>query len=77
MTTGIAMSVTFSAADATRLLIVLVSFLVTVFWMLEARRYRLYDIWQMRVRVLKANFYSPLLRGQGAPSDRPWSHIHG
>lgn len=75
MTTDIAMSVTFSAADAAPLLIVLVSFLVTVFWMLEARRYRLYDIWQMR--VLKANFYSPLRRGQGAPSDRPWSHILG
>lgn len=75
VTTGIAMSVTFSAADATPLPIVLVSFLVTVFWVLEARRYRLYDIWRTRVRVLEANFYSPLLRGQGAPSGQPWSDI--
>jgi uncharacterized membrane protein len=75
VTTGIAMSVTFSAADATPLPIVLVSFLVTVFWVLEARRYRLYDIWRTRVRVLEANFYGPLLRGQGARADQPWSQI--
>jgi uncharacterized membrane protein len=75
VTTGIAMSVTFSAADATPLPIVLVSFLVTVFWVLEARRYRLYDIWRTRVRVLEANFYSPLLRGRGATSNQPWSDI--
>jgi uncharacterized membrane protein len=47
VTTGIAMSIAFSA---TPLPIVLVSFLVTVFWVLEARRYRLYDIWRTRVR---------------------------
>ena len=75
VTTGLAMSIAFSAADATPLPIVLVSFLVTVFWVLEARRYRLYDIWRTRVRVLEANFYGPLLRGQGARKDRPWNHI--
>jgi uncharacterized membrane protein len=75
VTTGIAMSVTFSAADATPLPIVLVSFLVAVFWVLEARRYRLYDIWRTRVRVLEANFYGPLLRGQGARTDQPWSQV--
>jgi uncharacterized membrane protein len=75
VTTGIAMSVTFSAADATPLPIVLVSFLVTVFWVLEARRYRLYDIWRTRVRVLEANFYGPLLRGRRAGPDQPWSQV--
>jgi uncharacterized membrane protein len=75
VTTGIAMSVTFSAADATPLPIVLVSFLVAGFWVHEARRYRLYDIWRTRVRVLEANFYGPLLRGQGARTDQPWSQV--
>ena len=75
VTTGIAMSIAFSASDATPLPIVLVSFLVTVFWVLEARRYRLYDISRTRVRVLEANFYGPLLRGQGARKDQPWNHI--
>jgi uncharacterized membrane protein len=70
VTTGIAMSIAFSAADATPLPIVLVSFLVTVFWVLEARRYRLYDIWRTRVRVLEASFFGPSLRGQGARTDR-------
>jgi uncharacterized membrane protein len=75
VTTGIAMSIAFSAADATPLPIVLVSFLVTVFWVLEARRYRFYDIFRTRVRVLEANLYGPLLRGQGARKDRRWSHV--
>jgi uncharacterized membrane protein len=74
VTTGIAMSIAFSAADATPLPIVLVSFLVTVFWVLEARRYRLY-IWRTRVRVLEASFFGPLLRGQGARTDRLWNHV--
>jgi uncharacterized membrane protein len=75
VTTGIAMSIAFSAADASPLPIVLISFLVTVFWVLEARRYRLYDIWRTRVRVLEANFYSPLLRGQGARTDQRWNRV--
>jgi uncharacterized membrane protein len=75
VTTGIAMSIAFSDADATPLPIVLVSFLVTVFWVLEARRYRLYDIWRTRVRVLEANFYGPLLRGQGARKDQRWNQV--
>jgi uncharacterized membrane protein len=64
-----------SAADATSLPIVRVSFPVTVFWVLEPRRYRLYDIWHTRVRVLEANFYGPVLRGQDAGKDQPWNHI--
>jgi hypothetical protein len=36
VTTGLAMSIAFSASDATLLPIVLVSFLVSVFWVLEA-----------------------------------------
>jgi uncharacterized membrane protein len=75
VTTGIAMSIAFSATDATPLPIVLVSFLVTVFWVLEARRYRLYDIWRTRVRVLEANFYGPLLRGHGARKDQRWHQV--
>jgi uncharacterized membrane protein len=75
VTTGIAMSIAFSAADATPLPIVLVSFLVTVFWVLEARRYRFYDIFRTRVRVLESNLYGPLLRGQGARKDQRWSHV--
>ncbi|HZD26644.1 MAG TPA: DUF2270 domain-containing protein [Alphaproteobacteria bacterium] len=75
VTTGIAMSIAFSNADATPLPIVLVSFLVTVFWVLEARRYRLYDIWRTRVRVLEAHFFVQLLRGEGAPKNQRWNQV--
>src|SRR5688572_30202818 len=46
VTTGIALSATFSGADASPLPIVLVGLLVVVFLLLEARRYRYFDLWR-------------------------------
>jgi uncharacterized membrane protein len=64
-TTGIAMSVTFSSAEASVLPVVLVSLLVAVFLIFEGRRYRYFDIWRTRVRIMEVSFYGPILRGQG------------
>ena len=55
-----------SAARRPRSLpVVLVSLLVAVFLIFEGRRYRYFDIWRTRVRVMEASFYGPILRGQG------------
>lgn len=75
VTTGIALSVSFATIQATVLPIVLVSFLVTVFWILEARRYRYFDIWRTRVRVMETQFYGPILRGKGMRIDDRWNEI--
>ena len=69
VTTGIAMSVTFSSAEASVLPVVLVSLLVAVFLIFEGRRYRYFDIWRTRVRVMEVSFYGPILRGQGLRTD--------
>ena len=75
VTTGIAMSVTFSSTDASVLPIVLISFLVAVFLIFEARRYRYFDIWRTRVRIMEVSFYGPILRGQGMRTESGWNQV--
>lgn len=62
VTTGIALSASFSNSNASPLPLVLVGLLVTVFLMFEARRYRYFDVWRMRARLLETKFYAPMLR---------------
>jgi uncharacterized membrane protein len=64
LTTGIALSATFSSTDASPLPLVLVGFLVTFFLIFEARRYRYYNIFRARARLLETDFYVPILRGE-------------
>jgi uncharacterized membrane protein len=68
VTTGIALSVTFSSIQATPLPIVLVSFLLAAFLLFEARRYQYFDIWNTRLRVIESCFHDPILRGGGKPA---------
>lgn len=72
VTTGIALSLTFSSADASALPLVLVGLLVAMFLHLEARRYRYFDVFRFRARILEIGFYVPILRGQEAtiPQDK-------
>lgn len=75
VTTGIALSVTFASPGASVLPVVLVSLLVAVFLILEGRRYRFFDIWRTRVRVMEINFFGPLLRGEGVRVENHWNEI--
>lgn len=75
VTTGIALSVTFSSREASPLPIVLVSLLLGVFLMFEGRRYRYFDIWRTRVRVFETCFYGPILRGRGIDTDNRWNEV--
>jgi uncharacterized membrane protein len=52
VTTGIALSLTFSAM-ASPLPLVRVGLLVGVFLVIEARRYRFFDFWRIRAHVLE------------------------
>ncbi len=75
VTTGIALSVTFSSREASPLPIVLVSLLLAVFLIFEGRRYRYFDIFRTRVRVFETSFYGPMLRGQGIRIDNRWNDV--
>ena len=72
-TSGIALSVSFSSAENSALPLVLVGMLLLVFLGIEARRYRYFDIWRTRVRILEVCLYGPILRGEGVRTDNGWN----
>jgi uncharacterized membrane protein len=73
--TGIALSLSFSNAEASPIPLMLVSWVVVVFLLFEARRYLYYDLFRVRVRVMEINFYGPLLRGEGVRVDNGWNEL--
>ena len=73
VTTGIALSATFSSADASPLPMALVGLIVCMFLLLEARRYRYFNIWRARARLLETDFFTPMLRGEPYPVNSGWS----
>jgi len=52
VTTGLALSLTFSSETASPLPLVLVGLLVAVFLLIEGRRYRFFDFFRIRAHVL-------------------------
>jgi uncharacterized membrane protein len=74
VTTGIALSATYSNAAASPLPMVLVGLLVTVFLLFEARRYRYFNVWRARARLLETDFLAPMLTGEGAHKTR-WTEL--
>jgi uncharacterized membrane protein len=75
VTTGIALSVTFSSTQASPLPMVLVGLLVSVFLLYEARRYRYFNVWRARARLLETDFYAPMIRGEGICLDSGWTEL--
>lgn len=54
-------------------LIPIVVLFCTFLLMMEARRYRFYDIWRSRARTIEINFYRPLVDG-AAPTKPDWAN---
>jgi uncharacterized membrane protein len=75
VTTGIALSVAFSNREASPLPLVLVGLLVAVFLLFEARRYRYFNVWRARARLMEKEFYAPMILGQGVPKDPRWTEL--
>jgi uncharacterized membrane protein len=75
VTTGIALSATYASAEASPLPLVLVGLLVTVFLVFEARRYRYFNVWRARARLLETEFYAPMIRGEGFVLDSGWTEL--
>ena len=73
VTTGLAMSLTFSGPYASPLPLILVGLLVAVFLMLESRRYRYFSVWRARCRLMETDVYGPMLRGEGVSLDGKWN----
>jgi uncharacterized membrane protein len=75
VTTGLAMSLTFSGPYASPLPLILVGLLVVVFLLLESRRYRYFNVWRARCRLMETDVYGPLLRGEGIKLDGKWNTL--
>ncbi|WP_323717798.1 DUF2270 domain-containing protein [Paracoccus aminovorans] len=61
VTLGVALSITYSSPQASPLPLVLVGILIIFFLMLEARRYRYFNVWRARCRWMELNFVAPML----------------
>ena len=61
ITTGAALTFTFGAPGNTHLVVLVDTLLVLLFLFIEARRYRYYELWAYRVRLMETNFFAGLL----------------
>jgi uncharacterized membrane protein len=61
VTLGVALSITYSSSEASPLPLVLVGILLAFFLLLEARRYRYFNVWRARARWMENHFYAPML----------------
>ena len=76
ITAGATLSFVFSSADNPHFAIPINSVLVTIFLFMEARRYRYYEVWAFRVRVLETGYFAPMLSHRTIPPDKEWAdHI--
>lgn len=61
ISTGAALSIAFSQGGANHAVILVNLLLVTTFLLIEARRYRYYELWSYRVRLMETDFFSAML----------------
>jgi uncharacterized membrane protein len=60
ITTGAAVSIAFAQTGNHAVILVNI-LLVTIFLWIEARRYRYYELWSYRVRLMETDFFAPML----------------
>src|SRR5438270_5570526 len=76
LTVGGALSFAFSSPNNPHFLIPIISILVSIFLIMEARRYRYYEIWASRVRVMETGYLAQMLAPDSVPRDQEWaSHL--
>jgi uncharacterized membrane protein len=61
VTTGAAISFSFGQPTGHHSLILIINILVTMFLIIEARRYRYYELWSSRVRLMETDFFAAML----------------
>jgi hypothetical protein len=73
LTAGATLSFVFSSPSNPHFVIPINSVLVAIFLLMEARRYRYYEIWSSRVRVLETGYFAQLLAPDGAMLEEAWA----
>jgi uncharacterized membrane protein len=75
ITAGAALSFAFSAPTNPHFVILINTILVVFLLTMEARRYRYYEIWASRVRVIETGFFAPMLKPTPALTDEWAEHL--
>ncbi|HEU4770471.1 MAG TPA: DUF2270 domain-containing protein [Pyrinomonadaceae bacterium] len=73
ITAGATLSFVFSSPHNPHFVIPINSILVVIFLLMEARRYRYYEIWSSRVRILETGYFAHLLMPENRPADEAWA----
>jgi uncharacterized membrane protein len=73
LTAAGALSFAFSSPNNPHFLIPIISILIAIFLVMEGRRYRYYEIWASRVRVIETGYFAPMLAPESVPRDQEWS----
>ncbi|NDR56379.1 DUF2270 domain-containing protein [Pseudoruegeria sp. M32A2M] len=72
---GAAFSISFSSPEASALPLLLVGLLTSTMMMLEARRYRYFNVWRARARYLEVHFYAPMLDDGDLHTEENWQKV--
>lgn len=62
VTTGGMLSFAYSSPEHSHVTLLLTNILVAIFLGFEARRFRYFDVWRARVRLIEENFFIPIIR---------------
>jgi uncharacterized membrane protein len=68
VSTGAAITIAFNPTSGHHAVILLTSLLVLMFLFIEARRYRYYELWSSRVRLMETDFFAAMLVPPFGPS---------
>jgi len=72
VTLGVALSISYSSPEASPLPLVLVGVLIMFFVVLEARRYRYFNVWRARARWIERYFMAPMLHDGNLHTEKGW-----
>jgi len=75
VTTGATLSFAFSLPTNPHFVILINTVLVGFFLFMEARRYRYYEIWSGRVRLLETGFFMQMLSPDTSGDDNKWAQL--
>jgi uncharacterized membrane protein len=67
VTTGAVLSFAFGSAENSHVAILISFLLVWLFLVIESRRYRYYELWTLRVRLMETDFFAAMLTPPFAP----------
>ncbi|WP_170764651.1 DUF2270 domain-containing protein [Ruegeria lacuscaerulensis] len=72
---GVALSISFASPEASPLPLLIIGILIWLFMILEARRYRYFNVWRARARWMERCFYAPMLHHEDYQNNCNWQNI--